>query len=111
MVDKEVVFLWTWIPNQQHFSFRRFFQHAIPNLTPKWARDRVVFIMKDGDAQHQNEICIAMTTVFLNVIEGGCGFHIGKESIIFVSNVINYFLKCVYDFCAIIYFSTWDSFF
>ena len=78
-VDKQVVFLWIWIPNQQHFSFRWVFQHAILNLISKWARDRVAFIMKDGDAQQQNEILLALKTIFLNVIEGGCGFHIGKD--------------------------------
>ena len=77
-VDKQVVFLWLLIPNQQRFSFRWVFQHAIPNLIPKWLRDRVTFIMKDGDAQQQNEINHAMTNVFVNAKDGNCGFHIGK---------------------------------
>ena len=81
-VDKQVVFLWIWIPNQQRFSFRWVFQHTIPNLIPKWARDRVAFIMKDGDTQHQNEILPALKTIFSNTIEGGCGFHIGKGYIV-----------------------------
>ncbi len=29
-VDKQVVFLWIWIPNQQHFSFWWVFWHSIP---------------------------------------------------------------------------------
>ena len=35
--------------------------------------------MRDGDAQQQNEILIALSTIFVNTIEGGCKFHIGKE--------------------------------
>ena len=76
--NKMVVFLWSWIPNQQRFSFRWIFQHAIPNLIPKWLRDRVRFVMKDGDPQQRNEIIFAFQNVFVNAIEGGCGFHIGK---------------------------------
>ena len=34
--------------------------------------------MKDGDAQQRNEILRAMDGIFLNAIEGGCGWHIGK---------------------------------
>ena len=79
-VDKQVVFLWFWMPNQQRFSFRWVFQHAIPNLIPKWLRDRVTFIMKDGDAQQQNEINHALGTVFVNAQDGNCGFHIGKTT-------------------------------
>jgi len=79
-VDKQVVFLWFWMPNQQRFSFRWVFQHAIPNLIPKWLRDRVTFIMKDGDAQQQNEINHALGTVFVNARDGNCGFHIGKTT-------------------------------
>ena len=79
-VDKQVVFLWLWIPNQQRFSFRWVFQHAVPNLIPKWLRDRVTFIMKDGDAQQHNEIHHAMKNVFVNATDGNCGFHIGKLS-------------------------------
>ncbi len=55
-IGKQVVFLWVFIPNQQQFSFRWVFQDAIPTLLPKWLRDRVVFVMKDVDAQQRNEI-------------------------------------------------------
>ena len=80
-VDKQVVFLWLWMPNQQRFSFRWVFQHAIPNLIPKWLRDRVTFIMKDGDAQQHNEIKQALRNVFVNAQDGNCGFHIGKTTL------------------------------
>ena len=80
-VDKQVVFMWIWIPNQQRFSFRWVFQHAIPNLIPEWLRRRVKFIMKDGDPQQRNEIIMAMNKIFPNAKEGGCGFHIGKKII------------------------------
>ena len=77
-IDKQVIFLWIWIPNQQRFSFRWVFQHAIPNLIPSWLRNRVRFIMKDGDPQQRNEIIYAMIDIFKNAIEGGCGYHIGE---------------------------------
>lgn len=77
-VDMQAVFLWIWIPNQQRYSFRWVFQHAIPNLIPKWLRERVLLIMKDGDAQQRNEILRALFRVFPNAKEAGCGFHIGK---------------------------------
>ena len=73
--------MWIWIPNQQRFSFRWVFQHAIRNLIPKWFRDRVQFIMKDGDPQQQNEILHALKNGFVNAGEGSCGFHIGELSI------------------------------
>ena len=53
-------------------------KHAIPNLIPKWLRERVLLIMKDGDAQQRNEILRALFRVFPNAKEAGCGFHIGK---------------------------------
>ena len=84
-VDRQVIFMWMWIPNQQRFSFRWVFQHAIPNLIPKWLRDRVRFIMKDGDPQQRNEILYAMKDIFCNAIEGACGFHIGKTIFINIS--------------------------
>jgi len=74
----QAVFLWIWIPNQQRYSFRWVFQHAIPNLIPKWLRERVLLIMKDGDAQQRNENLCALFRVFPNAKEAGCGFHIGK---------------------------------
>jgi hypothetical protein len=48
------------------------FQEAIPTLLPKWLRDRVVFIMKDADAQQRNEILASFKTVFVNASEGTC---------------------------------------
>ena len=32
--------------------------------------------MKDGDPQQHNEILGAMKTVFVNALEGKCGFHV-----------------------------------
>ena len=81
-----MVFLWLWIPNQQRFRFRWVFQHAIPNLIREWLRDQVTSIMKDGDAQQQNEIHLAMRNVFVNAIDGNCGFHIGKAMYLFFSH-------------------------
>ena len=75
-VDKQVIFLWIWIPNQQRFSFRWVFQHAIPILISSAHRSRVRFIMKDGDPQQRNEVIGSLMTVFTHAIEGGCGFHI-----------------------------------
>ena len=75
-LDRQVVFLHIWIPDQTRFSFRWVFQHALPTLIPKWARDRVQFIMKDGDPQQRNEILLALKEVFNNAIEGSCGWHI-----------------------------------
>ena len=75
-IGKQVVFLWVFIPYQQRFSFRWVFQEAIPTLLPKWLRDRVVFIMKDADAQQRNEILASFKTVFVNASEGTCGFHV-----------------------------------
>ncbi|KAL7525758.1 hypothetical protein ACHAXR_001148, partial [Thalassiosira sp. AJA248-18] len=43
-------------------------------------RNRVKFIMKDGDAQQRNEIIGALRNVFPNAIEGGCGYHIVNGS-------------------------------
>jgi len=45
-----------WIPNEQRISFRWVFQYAIPILIRKWLRERVKFIMKDGDPQQRNEV-------------------------------------------------------
>lgn len=78
-VDRQVIFMYIWIPNEQRISFRWCFQHALPILIPKFLRDRVRFIMKDGDPQQRNEIIYALVSVFPNAIEGGCGWHIGKN--------------------------------
>ena len=75
-INKQVVFLWIWIPNQQRFSFRWVFQHALNTLIPKIHRDRVRFIMKDGDNQQRNEVLMALKQFFPNASEGGCGYHI-----------------------------------
>ncbi len=40
---------------------------------------QVKFIMKDGDAQQQNEIVIALKEVFPSAVEGACGWHIGEK--------------------------------
>jgi hypothetical protein len=78
-INKQVVFMWVWIPNEQRISFRWVFQHAVPKLIPKWLRNRVRFIMKDGDPQQRNEIIQSLLSIFVNAIEGGCGWHIGKS--------------------------------
>jgi len=59
-VNKQVVFLWIWIPNQQRSSFRWVFQHVLPILIPRFHRYRVKMIMKDGDPQQRNEILISL---------------------------------------------------
>jgi hypothetical protein len=76
-IDKQVVFLWIWISNQQRSSFRWVFQHAIPTLIPEYHRSRVHLIMKDGDAQQRNEVLGSLKTIFPNASEAGCGLHIG----------------------------------
>jgi hypothetical protein len=75
-IGKQIVWMWIFIPNQQRFSFRWVFQVAIPNLVPKWLRDRVLFFMKDGDPQQRNEILFSMKKHFINATEGTCGFHV-----------------------------------
>lgn len=101
-IGKQVVFMWVWIPNQQRFSFRWVFQHAIPNLMPKWLRDRVRFIMKDGDPQQRNEIIYSFDRIFVNAIEGTCGMHIGEYRLLlllildmFLQYYSSYFLQCL----------------
>ncbi|KAL3757417.1 LOW QUALITY PROTEIN: hypothetical protein ACHAWU_005148 [Discostella pseudostelligera] len=78
-VNKQVVFMYIWIPNEQRISFRWVFSHAISQLVPAWLRSRVKFIMKDGDPQQRNEILIALQSVFMNAIEGGCGWHMVEQ--------------------------------
>ena len=84
-VDKQVVFLLIWIPNEQKISFIWVFQHAIPILIPKYIRDRVQFTMKDGDAQQKNEILYTLLSIFPNAKEGGCGWHIGQSYFIILT--------------------------
>ena len=45
-------------------------------MIPKKHRERVKFVMKDGDPQQRNEIIGALMNIFPNAIEGGCGYHI-----------------------------------
>ncbi len=68
--------MWIFIPNQQRFSFRWVFKEALPKLVPMWLRERVLFFMKDGNPQQRNEILSAMKSVFVNVSEGTCEFHV-----------------------------------
>ena len=86
-VDKQVVFLWFWIPNEQRISFRWVFQYAIPILVPKWLRERVKLITKDVDPQQRNEVIYALKLVFPNAIEAGCGWRIGAKTV---------YLTCIY---------------
>lgn len=81
-VDRQLVFLWIWIPNQQRSSFRWVFQHALPILIPRFHRYRVKMIMKDGDFQQRNEILISLRDIFPNTVEAGCGYHIVQNSYI-----------------------------
>ena len=48
------------------------------SMTTRMTMTIVRFIMKDGDLHQRNEILYAMQDIFCNVIEGACGFHIGK---------------------------------
>ena len=77
-LNKQVVFMWIWIPNEQRMSFRWVFQHALSTLLPEHVRCRVLMIMKDGDMQQRNEIMLALSDLFPNAREAGCGWHIGE---------------------------------
>jgi hypothetical protein len=70
------VWMWIFIPNQQRFDFRWVFKEALSKLDPKWLREPVLFFMKDGDPQQNNEILSAMKSVFVNASEGICGFYV-----------------------------------
>ena len=76
-LNRQVVFLWVWIPNEQRISFRWVFHIAIPKLLPESARKRVRLLMKDGDPQQRNEILSVIIDLFPGAREGGCGWHIG----------------------------------
>jgi len=89
-INKQCVFLWIWIPNQQRYSFRWVFQHAIPTLLPSHVRKRVNLIMKDGDPQQRNEILKALKEIFPNAIEASCGWHIGINSYFVCSLIHSY---------------------
>jgi len=52
------------------------FKEALPKLATRRLRECVLFIMKDGDPQQNNEILSAMKSVFVNASEGTCGFHV-----------------------------------
>ena len=75
-LNKQVVVMWIWIPNQKRFSFRCVFQHFFPKLVPEKFRNRVRLIMADGDFQQRNEILNSTEGVFKNAVFGSCGFHI-----------------------------------
>ena len=75
-IGKQIGWMWTFIPNQQSFSFRWVFKEALPKLVPRWPREWVLFFMKDGDPQQCNLILSAMNSVFVNASEGTCGFHV-----------------------------------
>ena len=75
-IDKQVVFMWVWIPNEQRYSFRWVFQVALRKLVPQYLRERVKFIMKDGDPQARNELLVSLKSVFPNAKEGDRGWHI-----------------------------------
>jgi hypothetical protein len=73
-IGKLIVWMWIFIPNQQRFSFRWVFKEALPKLVPKWLRERVLILMKDGDPQQRNKILSAMKSVFVNASEGNVDF-------------------------------------
>jgi hypothetical protein len=52
------------------------FKEALPKLVPKWLRERILFLMKDGDPQQRNEILSAMKSVFVNASEGTYEYHV-----------------------------------
>ena len=75
-IDKHVVLMWVWIPYEQRYSFRWVFQAALSPLISNHLRERVKFVMKDGDLQARNELLVSLKSVFPNAKEGGCGWHI-----------------------------------
>ncbi len=89
-VDKQVAFLWIWIPNQQHFCFWWNFQHAFPTLIPLNIPKWVKFIMKDGDAQQWKEVMKALKEVFPSAVEGACGWHLGRKLIHLFISIMSY---------------------
>jgi len=42
-IDKQVFFLWIWIPNKERISSRCVFQHVISILIPKWLREQFYY--------------------------------------------------------------------
>ena len=78
-IDKQVVFLRIWIPDQRRVSFRYVFQRSLPKLLPEHARMRVCYIMKDGDPNQADELRKAMKEFFPKAIDAGCGFHIVEK--------------------------------
>ena len=59
--------MWVWIPNEQRCSFCWVFQLALPLLISQHLRDRVKFVMKDGDPQARNELLLALVDIFFRV--------------------------------------------
>ena len=53
----------------------------MPLLVPKWLRERVKLITKDGNPQQRNEVIYALKLAFPNAIEAGCGWHIGVQTL------------------------------
>ena len=75
-VNKHVVFLKAWIPNQKRFSFRWVFKYAIESLGLDKYFQYTELFMKDGDPQQHNEIKGAMTEYLRNAADAACGWHI-----------------------------------
>lgn len=75
-VNKHVVFLKAWIPNQKRFSFRWVFKYAIESLGLDKYFQYTELFMKDGDPQQHNEIKRAMTEYLQNAADAACGWHI-----------------------------------
>jgi len=81
-VNKHVVFLKAWIPNQKRFSFRWVFKYAIESLGLDKYFQYTELFMKDGDPRQHNEIKRAMTEYLQNDADAACGWHIVHQGLI-----------------------------
>jgi hypothetical protein len=75
-LNKQVVFMRMWLPNEQKSTFRLVFGYMVRQLLPPDALGRVRVIMADGDPQQKEEILNSFKFVFPNAVFGGCGWHI-----------------------------------
>ena len=78
-LDRQVVFMWMWIPNKQRLSFCWVFQFAVSKLVPLHARQRIRLLRKDGDPQQRAELMPVIGSIFPLARESGCGWHIGES--------------------------------
>ena len=107
--NNQVVFLRSWIPNQQRQTFRWFFKYVLPNLISKEFFKRTRLIISDGDTQQEAEIVNAIATYIPNALSGGCGWHIvdrgwlrkGPGLNSFPQRIVRNRVKLVYKQCRI----------